>query len=226
MEDVAGNYIIPSNAPSSRNLIQVSRVDGTQSLISTLPLSTSFSVIQIVAETNGDRDGDGLLDNWETDGIDGDCDGTVDFDLAALGADPNHKDLFIEVDAMSGSGPIDLGPVVDAFADSPAVYVTNPDGQRGVTLHIIEDEMALPLESWSSSPGALLGQLSDFAEAHFGTPAERLDTATITAKKAAFRYAIFGARTSPFPGRAGATVGSRFAVLLGDQSGNEGGRDT
>jgi hypothetical protein len=70
--------------------------------------ATSF----IVGDTNGtmdvyvngaDRDGDGLCDEWETTGIDYDG-GGVDLNLPAMGADPDHKDLFVEVDYMDCSG--------------------------------------------------------------------------------------------------------------------------
>ena len=49
-----------------------------------------------------DSDGDALPDKWETDGVDVDGDGTVDLDLPAMGADPDHKDVFVEIDAMAG----------------------------------------------------------------------------------------------------------------------------
>ena len=49
-----------------------------------------------------DTDGDGLLDSWETSGLDINGDGTIDLDLPAMGANPLHKDLFVEVDLMDG----------------------------------------------------------------------------------------------------------------------------
>src|SRR5205823_1991464 len=52
--------------------------------------------------TNRDSDGDGLLDSWETNGIDVNNDGTIDLNLPALGADPNVPDVFVEIDAMAG----------------------------------------------------------------------------------------------------------------------------
>jgi hypothetical protein len=48
-----------------------------------------------------DDDGDGLLDAWEQQaGWDYNNDGTVDLNLWNLGARPNHKDTFVEVDYM------------------------------------------------------------------------------------------------------------------------------
>jgi alpha-tubulin suppressor-like RCC1 family protein len=46
-----------------------------------------------------DSDGDGLPDYWELTG-DLDYDGTMDLDLPAMGADPQVKDIFVEVDWM------------------------------------------------------------------------------------------------------------------------------
>jgi hypothetical protein len=42
-----------------------------------------------------DKDEDGLSDVWETTGVDTDCGGVVDLDLAAQGAKPNHRDVFL-----------------------------------------------------------------------------------------------------------------------------------
>lgn len=80
-----------------------------------------------------DSDQDGLLDHWETSGLDIDQDGTVDLNLAAMGADPAQRDLFIEVDwsvprALGAPQPYGFQPqpgmlqqVVDMFAAAPAV---------------------------------------------------------------------------------------------------------
>ncbi len=59
-------------------------------------------------------------------------------DLAYYGADPLHKDIFLEIDYYPGLKPSDtaIDMVVDAFADAP---VSNPDGDTGINLHIIVD---------------------------------------------------------------------------------------
>ncbi len=91
-----------------------------------------------------DSDGDGLSDDWE---INGHPNG---LDLAALGADPMRRDLFLEIDCMSSDGDGDgdvtgsndhvhclsepaLRLVVAGFARAP---LSNPDGTTGVQLHI------------------------------------------------------------------------------------------
>jgi TolB protein len=82
-----------------------------------------------------DTDGDALLDSWETSGLDTDGDGAVDLDLPAMGADPKHKDIFLEIDWMEGHrlGQAAVDRVVAAFAAAP---VSNPDGTTGITLHV------------------------------------------------------------------------------------------
>ncbi|MEX2185792.1 MAG: right-handed parallel beta-helix repeat-containing protein [Pirellulales bacterium] len=47
-----------------------------------------------------DGDGDGLMNSWEINGLDVNKDGVIDLDLPGLGANPRHKDLFVELDAM------------------------------------------------------------------------------------------------------------------------------
>lgn len=101
-----------------------------------------------------DTDGDSLSDEWETNGIDYDGDGKPELDLKAMGADPNHKDIFIELDWMygdpdcvdsgtvkaCGTNPKDKTPdpkavaaMVETFANAP---VQNPDKTTGIKLHI------------------------------------------------------------------------------------------
>jgi hypothetical protein len=97
--------------------------------------SAGFDVTFTLTRPDADADGDALPDAWETDGADVDGDGTVDLDLPGMGADPRHKDLFVELDhmpphrfALQASALI-----ADAFADAP---VANPDGRPGITLHL------------------------------------------------------------------------------------------
>jgi hypothetical protein len=90
---------------------------------------------------NGDRDGDGLFDSWEINGIHMNDDGIVDLNLPALGANPDHKDIFVEIDWMEDATHSHRPmagvsqAVINAFANAP---VTNPDGTSGINLHIDE----------------------------------------------------------------------------------------
>lgn len=89
---------------------------------------------QVVSYAAGsqDTDGDKLPDGWELHGVNG-------VDLPGYGADPLHKDLFVEADYMTGAGHdhlLDYGhlqDIVNVFADAP---VNNPDGTTGVNIHI------------------------------------------------------------------------------------------
>ena len=104
-----------------------------------------------------DEDGDGLLDKWETFGVDYDLDGTPELNLQALGANPRHKDLFVEFDFMKAANPNHthdprrlpndtivfnnpLERVTARFAEAPASKVKNPDGSPGINLHLEPDE--------------------------------------------------------------------------------------
>lgn len=123
-----------------------------------------------------DLDGDGLPDCWEASeegsgiGIDFDGDGAVDLGLCAQVntngdgvtlttecADPDHKDLFVEIDYMqfhkpdpralsqtqsvdtpkSGGGTVGVQSVREAFAAAP---VENPDTTTGIRIHLQVDE--------------------------------------------------------------------------------------
>lgn len=82
-----------------------------------------------------DTDGDALCDDWEEFGYDADGDGVIDVDLPAMGASKLRKDVFVEVDWMHGHEPRPhaMEKVVAAFRDAP---VSNPDGSRGISLHL------------------------------------------------------------------------------------------
>jgi hypothetical protein len=58
--------------------------------------------------------------------------------VAPLGADPNHKDIFVQIDYASAAlrqnvACSELDAIVAAFANAP---VGNPDGRTGINLHI------------------------------------------------------------------------------------------
>lgn len=83
-----------------------------------------------------DSDGDGIPDEWEEHGI-RDAEGHMLVDLPAMGADPHHKDVFVQLDAMKGLAlsPAALKMDEKAFNDAP---VSNPDGTEGIHLHVDE----------------------------------------------------------------------------------------
>ena len=92
-----------------------------------------------------DEDKDGIYDDWESNGIDTNEDGSQDLFLSELdevGDDvppnPRHKDVYVWVDWLTGHKPTDeaLLEVKSAFATAPISHM-NPDGQPGINLHII-----------------------------------------------------------------------------------------
>lgn len=82
-----------------------------------------------------DTDGDGIPDSWEMYGYDADGDGAIDVDYPAMGANPNHKDVFVEMDYMPGElgSEEDLDRIVQSFA---TLNISNPDRKPGINLHL------------------------------------------------------------------------------------------
>lgn len=140
--------------------------------------------------TPADTDGDGLLDPWETSGMTVYVGGVPIFvDLPAMGADPMHKDVLVEIDYMADAGhshrPHDMAiaKIVQAFNQAP---VMNPDGTTGIHLHVDYGPTA-PL-TWGTA--ATWGSLSrSSAIPH----AEYISTCTGTADVPTFNWAGFNA---------------------------------
>jgi hypothetical protein len=72
---------------------------------------TSWSAMVLSTQVQ-DTDDDGLLDEWETNGGLVDPNGQLLPDLAAMGADPSVKDLFVEVGYMKTDQSLSYGSVV------------------------------------------------------------------------------------------------------------------
>lgn len=168
-----------------------------------------------------DSDKDGLPDIWETKGIDINHDGIIDLNLPSLGAKPMHKDVFVEVDYMQFHKPIPqaikdvtgfrIFNIGKGFANAP---VSNPDGIRGINLHVQVDEQ-IPHQDTTDMSG-----LQTIKNLHFGTIAERMNpnhTNILAAKKLVYHYAVF-AHSQPgtsSSGRADSIPGMNFIVTLG-----------
>ncbi len=144
-----------------------------------------------------DSDADGIMDCWETEnwGIDINSDGVRDLDLYARGARSNHKDVFVEIDAMNGHVPpvFSIQMVIDAFARAPQDEVQNPDGLDGINLHALLDETDIPQQPLANT----FVDLDQLKLTTFGTQAEKnnLNSPSIlAAKRLVYRYCMF-ART-------------------------------
>ncbi|MFO0936318.1 MAG: FG-GAP-like repeat-containing protein [Gemmataceae bacterium] len=171
-----------------------------------------------------DSDGDGLPDLWETKGkgLDVNGDGIIDLDLYAMGARPNHKDLFLEVDTMVGRSngvAAALATMTTAFANSPP---SNPDTVPGITLHATLDETTIPLASWANVTNVFPTQFDIVKQNYFGTAAQRNDPNWPNISRAlnlVERYCViadrFGSQNNS--GIARGLPGQDFLVTLGNQ---------
>lgn len=206
---------------------------GTLSLVSSsavdflIRLGAAGSFIPACHDEDGngstDNDRDGLCDNWEVEGIDGDGDGTPDlrlYDDAGNGgvdpgqaADPNVKDIYVEIDFMSGHSPYpqSLQQIRQAFADAP----------EPIRVHFVWDETV------PSSNGTILGRcgttcatgvtgLHDIKDSYFGRSSERGDAnseAILKAKSFAFHYALFANSHPTSDARGQAEIGGNDIII-------------
>jgi hypothetical protein len=131
--------------------------------------------VTLFASDDEDQDRDGILDKWEIlGGVDWDDDGTIDLPLP--GANPRHKNLYVEVDAMAGLAPSKeaLDQVVRAFRRAP---VSNPDGRKGIDLYIdVQNaDTVVAAADWSIPAGGLkeAGEFRAVKRNYLGTHQER-----------------------------------------------------
>ncbi|MCA9216987.1 MAG: right-handed parallel beta-helix repeat-containing protein [Planctomycetales bacterium] len=234
---------------------------GTASFLTAFP---DRFVAATVTDANGntsefsmvDTDADAIADRWEAPdpesgqggGIDIDEDGVLDLDMGTLRVptNPEHKDLLVEVDAMSGHAfDVDAQRLVEqAFAEAPNQLVRNPDNLDGVTLHIVQDETNLPVLDpiqfdAGNTPVAPAGSFDALKRGngvcggHFGLLSERNDANCaniLAARRLVYRYSIFGVNHAHSVGSSGISEigGNDFMVTLGGWSalalGQVGGR--
>lgn len=198
-----------------------------------------FNDLIVNVRVANDTDGDGLWDDWETFGIDTNADGTIDLDLPNLlpvdlngdgdtvdpgeTVDPNHKDIFVEIDFMNcaiAGGDCAAGDthshqpkqaaidtIVQAFANAP---VANPDGTNGITLRVDVDDAIAHQNQLHYNGGGAVGDFDDVKNNNtiFGANNPR---------RYAFHYAIFSHRegNTTTSGRA-ELPGNDLYISLGD----------
>lgn len=145
----------------------------------------------VVARYTMDADGDGLCDNWETDGLQ--MPGTMANKL--VGADPLHKDVFVAWDAMQGCGPpagaLDavaaaFGAVPNALLNPPNPDTVHPDG---INLHFEVGTESETQAAWSPPPDRqhMPPEFVAFKSTHFGGG----DPGVQKAMALAYRYCAF-----------------------------------
>ena len=158
-------------------------------VLGAMMISSLISIPVLAACTNWvglpDNDCDSLADSWEQSGYDVNNDGTIDLNLPALGANPNHKDIFLEIDYMEYHAPRSgvVSAVVTAFANAP---VSNPDGSNGINLHPIVNEQIPHQSSIQMWTG-----FDTLKDTYFGTSVERANPNTMLAKDNVYHYALF-----------------------------------
>lgn len=189
-----------------------------------------------------DTDGDGLLDCWETGGVDANGDGTIDLVLYDDDGDGTveaselpsamHKDIYVEIDYMAQHQPLAtaVSDVVAAFAAAP---VGNPDGTTGIRLHVIVDEQAIAHNAQFSfqpcAPAAAGAPDFDAVKsASFGRSGERSGANAVNvlnAKRLVFRYGMFVHNMAGTTSSGCAELpGNDFVVSLGSFDGETGNR--
>jgi hypothetical protein len=143
--------------PGAMTIYHRGRVHASTVVVLTINADTSFidpgssrtdklhADWDVSLQLSPDTDHDGISDVDEAKGVDVNGDGKIDVNLPWMGADPRHRDLFVQLDAMTNHqlDPAALAIVRDAYASSPAVG--NPDGKPGIALHV------------DSGPGAFTG---------------------------------------------------------------------
>lgn len=180
--------VLSDQTPGAALTVKIKNLDGTLSDAETYNIAPSMAQL--------DSDGDGLLDDWEKNGYDANGDGTVDIDLPSLGADPNHKDLFVEADWMNGFAPNNAtwATMEAAYTNAP---VLNANGVTGIAAHIDRGQAGagggggsvITMSNYirydnDPSPSQLMGQTT----ANFYT----LKTANFNANRLrVYRYCIF-----------------------------------
>ncbi|MDE3090418.1 MAG: VWA domain-containing protein, partial [Chloroflexota bacterium] len=233
----------PQNHPTVRAIMQDYATTTNGYFLETRPdgAGTGAAINEIIARCGAglkDSDGDGLPDDWEKNGIPG-------ANLPAMGADPNMKDVFVQINWMEDDkhkqepDPAAIEKIVKAFANSGV------DGGKGIRLHVDVGPDSTDFvtgKKWGSlgkghaigfkallGAGAVKGDWKPFAKdvtalVFDGSPKQ---------SDQVFRYAYFvyrwlnpGSDTSPkedpSTGHSGVALGQVFLVSLGGFSGGKG----
>ncbi len=169
-----------------------------------------------------DSDGDGLYDDWELNGIPYFDAGDTEQRFMLPGANPIHKDLFVEVDAMLGLNLSNTAVTLlqTAFSNAP---FTNLDGTLGINLHILRDTTdILPLVVPMQTDGCWPLDFDLCRSDHFGTLLEHGDARLLAAKAKAYRYCIIADSAAPTNiGGCGQRPGDNFVIFTGTRYNDE-----
>jgi uncharacterized repeat protein (TIGR01451 family) len=102
-----------------------------------------------------DSDGDGLLDDWEINGLDLDHAFPPEVNLPLMGANPNRKDIFLELDYTPGQAPArdDIRAMVRAF------------DAAGISLHVDIGDLSDPSAVEGQAEGTCMDGLNNGGDA-------------------------------------------------------------
>lgn len=164
------------------------------------------------SSSTADSDGDGIPNSWEINGYDYDGDGQVDLDFPAWGANPNKKDLFVEMDYMPGllASQSELDTIVRTFANYP---VNNPDGSRGINIHLDAGDAYAKYDLGGGN------EIQYQTLRNEQTVGQLRQSNSDPARNGIFHYMVFGDYYTDAPGSSGIAQidGLNFAVTLGPQ---------
>ncbi|HKW99167.1 MAG TPA: PASTA domain-containing protein [Bryobacteraceae bacterium] len=147
------SLVVSESCPSCWELTEANAINDRGQIVGTGSFEGHFHAFLLTPKCindGGDTDGDGICDTWEKYGYTDPNTGKF-VDLPAMGADPMHKDIFVQADYMvvpstntcgstgcvfghthKPNGAAMIG-VMGTFAHAP---VANPDGTTGINLHI------------------------------------------------------------------------------------------
>ncbi len=217
-------YTTPTGTPSGASLGCVNPIGGaTDSDGDGLPdwAETNTGVYHNPGDTgtspvNADTDGDGISDGDETLGT------KAGLDLPAMGANPLHKNIFIEADWYQttyacgysySTRPTDaeVARVTSAFATSG---VTNPDGSTGVKLVVDYGQGgAFMAGNLVPGDGTITGDVNTPNDSAFNVVKSTNFNAN---RQGYFHYMLMGSSYSTSPGSSGVAElpGNDFIVSL------------
>lgn len=193
---------------------------------------SSLVTAQICVSNNpNDLDGDSIPNEWELNGMDVNNDNKTDLNLPALGASPVHKDLFLEIDYMKYHRPYPgiEDNVIRSFEDTLSDSACNPDGTKGINLHLDIDE-EIPhqdsitvFEQINGTWKDTWSGFDDIKDAYFGNSTQRSSDnsdSTLDAKRQLYHYAVFAHtfNNQPNSGISRGIPGMDFIISLGHNS--------
>lgn len=168
-----------------------------------------------------DSDGDSIWDHWESQGggIDANGDGNIDLDLYALGARPDRKDIFLEIDWLDEGNGHSYRPTQEAIN-----IVRDAFSMHNIGLHV-EFSSAIPatsetrnvdfcgLRPYDSCPSGVT-DFDKLKRDYFGNAGD--NQATKEARALVYHYALFVPRLCPGCDTTGIgeVIGNDFIVAL------------